>query len=258
MNNTTIEKFLLLAVETSKLAGNIIMSFYRKQILTEIKNDGSPLTKADLESNKIIMNKLKQSNIPIVSEESIDLVKKSPIYWLVDPLDGTKDFLACNDEFTVNISLIHNNYPIIGVIYAPALDELYISSKITKTHRIKNKIREYPKANPKSKNLVMARSRFHDNEKAYSFYVSNKVTTSTSIGSALKYGRIVFGEVDVYPRYVGTSEWDTAAGQSILEASGGSMIDLVSGSRMKYGKRNRRNNSFIAFRNPYELNDFKY
>ena len=216
------------------------------------------MTKADLESNKFITKKLKESNIPIVSEESIDLVKKNPIYWLIDPLDGTKDFLACNDEFTVNISLIQNNYPVIGVIYAPALNELYISSKITKTYRIKNKIKEYPKANPKSKNLVMARSRFHDNEKANLFYKSNNVSNSTSIGSALKYGRIAFSEVDVYPRYVGTSEWDTAAGQSILEASGGAMIDLLTGSRMKYGKINRRNNSFITFRHPYLLNDFKF
>ena len=258
MNNAEIDKLLFLAIECAKFSGNIILSFYKKKILTEIKNDGSPLTKADLESNKAIINKLKHSNIPIVSEESVDLVKKAPIYWLIDPLDGTKDFLACNDEFTVNISLIKNNFPVLGVIYAPALDEIYISSINMKTHRIKNGIKQYPEFISKTNEFTMARSRFHDNEKADLFYKSNRVGKSISIGSALKYGRIVFGEVDVYPRYVGTSEWDTAAGQSILEASGGAMIDLVSGSRMKYGKRNRRNNSFIAFRHPYELNDFKY
>lgn len=257
MSNNLIKQNTSLAIDTAKSAGQIVMSYYKKKILINKKTDGSPVTDADIASNDFIVSKLKLSKILIVSEESNDLDKFSNIYWLVDPLDGTKDFIACNDEFTINIALIINEFPVLGVVYAPALDELYVGIK-DETYMLKNGVKYLCNNKNKSKNLKMAVSRFHNHIKSETFFNCNNLNESKPIGSALKYGRIAFGEVDVYPRYVGTSEWDTAAGQAVLESSGGKIIDMNSGKRLKYGKFNRRNGSFIAFRSPYSINDFKY
>ena len=250
-------KLSKLAEIASKSAGESILSFYHKDVLISNKVDGSPFTKADQSSHQVLVGLLAKTRIPIVSEEAKDLYQDSTLYWLIDPLDGTKDFLAGNDEFTVNIALIENGIPIMGVLYAPALDELYVGIKGQAVWHAHHGIKIFCRLNPRSKQLKMAVSRFHDHPDTELFAEENQITERIAIGSALKYGRLALGEIDVYPRFVGTSEWDTAAGQAVLEAAGGNIIDLLTGSPIQYGKPNRRNNHFIAFRYPYLFPDFE-
>jgi 3'(2'), 5'-bisphosphate nucleotidase len=220
------------------------------------KEDGSPLTQADQASHEIIARSLSGFSLPIVSEEAPEPERAGDCYWLVDPLDGTKDFLASNGEFTVNIALVKNSVPVFGVIYAPAIDELYtgVVGGTVWRERKGNRVPSQPL--PRRTDLRMAKSRFHDHPDAISFANKNFVSIAVPIGAALKYGRLAMGEIDVYPRYVGTSEWDTAAGQAILVAAGGALIDLETRKPATYGKPNRRNGSFLAFRAPYQFNDF--
>lgn len=247
-----------IAIEASRQAGKILMSFYKKGIKPSFKGDGSPITLADQISNQSISDKLSSTQFPIISEEAIEIAFESEYYWLVDPLDGTKDFLAENNEFTINIALIRKSSPVIGVVYAPALDELYVGIKGEVTWMEKNGIRTIPGKIPKSEELKMATSRFHDHHDAQLFAEINQVKQLVPIGSALKYGRLAFGAVDIYPRLVGTSEWDTAAGQAVLEAAGGKIMDWHTGKPMAYGKTNRRNGRFIAIRGAYEYAEFIY
>lgn len=246
------------AVEAARLGGARVLSEYRKTHEIEFKQDGSPLTRADRLSHEAITEVLAQAGLPIVSEEGLHLSLDARLYWLVDPLDGTKDFIAGNDEFTVNIALVADGFPVLGVLYAPALGELYYGSStegfwcdprgpgdlIGKPEYIEGGIR-------------MATSRFHDGVESRKFAEFNRIHRQVPIGSALKFGRLAIGAVDVYPRFVGTSEWDTAAGQAVLEAAGGQVIDLSSGGRMRYGKRGRRNGSFLALRAPLSFSNFK-
>jgi 3'(2'), 5'-bisphosphate nucleotidase len=249
------DALLNLAADAARKAGKVILSFYGSDVETEHKSDGSPLTSADQASHHIVVNILSQTGISVVSEEGSELCMKEEYYWLVDPLDGTKDFLAGTDEFTVNIALIENTYPILGVVYAPALDELY--SGITgNSFSFEHKGAKLDLTPAKNRGLRMATSRFHTHAEDDEFAANNNVIQRIPIGSALKYARIAVGAVDVYPRFVGTSEWDTAAGQAVLEARGGHIIDRSTGLRMSYGKANRRNGSFIAFRAPYNFSDF--
>ena len=247
------------AINAVKVSGKIIMRHYQSASILSAKKDGSPLTVADLASNNSLVNLLKSTNIPIISEEQLNAVDiKEPFFWLIDPLDGTKDFLARNDEFTINVGLIKNNSPILGVVYAPALSELYYGSVVSPAVKEINgsKILWAPIA--KSLHKTMAVSRFHHSEASERFATKNNIRSLTPIGAALKYVRIAFGDVDVYPRMVGTSEWDTAAGQAILESVGGCMIDIESKKSLQYGKKNWRNGSFIAFRSPYLVDDFVF
>lgn len=245
-----------IAAMTARKAGDVILSFYKNDIETVIKNDGSPFTKADKAAHETIVSLLAETGIPIVSEEAKEVFFESEYYWLVDPLDGTKDFLDENDEFTVNIGLIQGNKPILGVVFAPALDEIYIGAKGLLIQKKINGVNIDFKKKEKSTSMLMATSRFHNNNEAAVFAVQNGISILKPVGSALKLGRMAFGEVDVYPRFVGTSEWDTAAGQAVLEAAGGSILDLDTFLPLIYGKTERRNGNFIAFRLPYCIEDF--
>lgn len=244
------------AEAVAKAAGKTILKFYRKDIAFKLKSDGSPVTLADQASHQSIMGLLSKTKIPIVSEEAKELSPGATRYWLVDPLDGTKDFLAGNDEFTVNIALIENGTPILGVLFAPALDELYVGVPGGPAWQERHGVRTHCGVTPKSKQLKMAVSNFHDHPDSEVFAQANQVAVSIPIGSALKYGRLAAGEVDVYPRLVGTSEWDTAAGQAVLVAAGGRIVDWNTGRPLLYGKPRRRNGRFIAFRAPYTESDF--
>ena len=234
------------------------MTFYNINILPEIKQDGSPITLADKLSHKKILDLLSITNIPIISEEGGDQKVNHNKYWLIDPLDGTKDFLAVNDEFTVNIALIENNRPILGVVYAPALNEMYTGIVGKEAYFDNGIIIKKSRKILRHKSLVMATSRFHNHSGTDLFAESNNIKKKISIGSALKFCRMAFGEIDVYPRLVGTSEWDTAAGQAILEAAGGSLMDWHTGEPVLYGKNNMRNGMFIAYREPYNFQEFIY
>ena len=245
-------------IKIAFLAGKEILKIYRKPFSKKLKKDRSPVTKADLAANKVICSGLKKNfpNIGIVSEENDNSnLKKGDMYWLVDPLDGTKEFIKKNGEFTVNIALIKNKKPVYGLIYMPTTKELYFTKKnssyystlskkgsLSKITKIKTKKR--------AKNiLVLSRSHINDQKKLsemknfmYRKFKANKIIQS---GSSIKFCYIAHGKANVYPRIGTTNEWDIAAGDAILRNAGGK-IRTLDGRIMKYGKRNYKNKSFIA------------
>ena len=228
-------KNLLLDVcNTAIRAGDEILKYYIEDIEVTYKDDSSPLTKADLSANKLIMSSLNQLdvNIPILSEELIvdwSKRKKWNRYWLVDPLDGTKEFIKKNGEFTVNIALIENNKPILGVIFAPAKSKLYFAQKKNGSFKINTKV-ELNNLNTAKKIFVSKKSnvirvigsRSHSNT-TFTNWVNEKFPNAKIIqaGSSLKFCLIAEGNADIYPRFGPTSEWDIAAGHIILNEAGG-------------------------------------
>ena len=246
-----------LAVDAAQKASDVILEYYYRSDIVKIKNDGSPLTLADIKSHQIICKSLKVSNIPVISEESERNSNSSDIYWLIDPLDGTKDFLAKNNEFVVNIALIKNQVPVLGVILAPALKEIYVGMSGSAGWFKKNDVCINFDQYNISEGCRMAVSRFHDTNDVYLFAQENNIVKTIPIGSALKYGRLAIAEVDVFPRLVGSSEWDTAAGQAVLESAGGKILDWSTGLPLRYGKKNFRNPRLLAIRAPYSFHDFK-
>lgn len=240
------ENLVDIALEAARAGGAKAMKYYRCSLDVERKGDGSPLTLADRDSHDAIYAILEKAGIQIVSEESKENEAPSERYWSVDPLDGTKDFLACNDEFSVNIALIENGYPVLGVLYAPALDELYSAVQGQNPFRYVHGVKTEIFKGGCAEKLRMVSSRFHECDEAIEFAQRHAITEMVPMGAALKFARLAAGEADVYPRFVGTSEWDTAAGQIILECGGGQVTDLLTGKRMAYGKKNWRNNNFIA------------
>jgi len=244
------------ALEATSLAGAAIMKYHQQQIQSELKHDGSPLTKADQEAHRIIMDYLAPSGLAVVSEEGNDLHLRAEKYWLVDPLDGTKDFLAGNDEFTVNIALMDRDRPIFGVVFAPAIGDMYWGGRRMGAWKLRagQEIKLLPQ--PQSSICKMAISRFHDHPDVDIFATQNLIKHRIPIGSALKYCLLATSDVDVFPRLVGSSEWDTAAGQAILEAAGGQVIDWKTCKPLAYAKTKRRNPRLLAFRSPYKKEKF--
>lgn len=250
-------QWLQLAADAAREAGNVILGFYHRDLPVERKDNGSPLTLADRAAHQIISARLEATGVPVVSEEGGSLHLDARRYWLVDPLDGTKDFLAGNDEFTVNIALVEAQEPVLGIVYAPALDELYAGELGKTSWYAKAGARTECIANGQAPCLRMAVSRFHDHPDVEMFAQANSVCSRVPMGSALKYGRLALGDVDVFPRLVGSSEWDTAAGQAVLEAAGGRVLDWHTGESLRYGKEKRRNPRLLALRAPYRFADFK-
>ena len=215
-------------------AGEEILKYYTKDIHVTHKDDSSPLTKADLASNKIIMNALQQLDrtIPILSEESLVEWKERKNwtkYWLVDPLDGTKEFIKQNGEFTVNIALIENNKPILGVIYSPVKCDLYFAQKNYGSYKINSSsilinLQEATKifvANQSSIKRIIG-SRSHSNQ-SFDSWVNQNFPNKEIVqaGSSIKFCLIAEGVADIYPRFGPTSEWDIAAGHIIVKEAGG-------------------------------------
>ena len=234
-------------IELIQNAGTEVLNIYNSgDFQVELKKDNSPLTKADLLSNKILMDGLKKIEpLPILSEEDeIDYRERKDWkkFWIIDPLDGTKDFIAKNDEFTINIALIENNLPILGFIYAPALGDLYWGIKNSGAFKNGKKIFN----NSNRNELVGTHSRFHSNLNTTNFFKNNNISTIKGFGSALKFCKLAEGVVDIYPRYTGSMEWDIAAGDIILKESGCDMLCLKTNQHFKYNKRNLINDFFIA------------
>lgn len=242
-------------IEIAKNAGEEILKIYNSDNFDiEIKDDNSPLTRADKASNKIIEEGLKKlyPEIPIMSEEGKDIEfetrKNWKIFWLVDPLDGTKEFIKKNGEFTVNIALIENNLPIAGVIYVPALGETFYgitetgSFKIYKNGRI-SRISVSNKDYKEPLNVVQSRS--HSGEEENDFYSKFKINERLSKGSSLKICLIAEGKAELYFRGGPTWEWDTAAGHAILISAGGYFINKDK-SDLLYNKEEPKNYGFIA------------
>lgn len=242
-------------------AGQAILKVYNDEEdskTVEHKSDNSPLTLADKASHEIIVERLTglYPDIPIMSEE--DAVEVSynersgwSRYWCVDPLDGTKEFIKRNGEFTVNIALIEDNYPTIGVIHVPVTGVTYVGSD--KTGALKLEFENDPQkieVRQKPESLTAVRSRSHASEEEERLYKEYNVNDFISKGSSLKFCMIAEGKADLYYRHNPTMEWDTAAGQAILEAAGGSVYQGNSEEeRFVYNKQDLRNSSFLCTSN---------
>ncbi len=238
-------------------AGKAILSIYHDPTLSkeiENKSDNSPLTLADKASNKVIVHSLKKSfpEIPILSEEEkhVDYSTRSKWnkFWLVDPLDGTKEFIKRNGEFTVNIALIEDGYPVLGVIYAPVLNTLYVGDL---TNNLAYKIDEQGnrtllKVNQKTAGRIAVGSRSHSSKEEADLLGQYDVKDTISVGSSLKFCMVAEGRADIYYRHGPTMEWDTGAGQAIAEAAGGSVTNMTTGQRFHYNKENLLNGSFLV------------
>lgn len=240
-------------INISLKAGEKILDIYENVDFAQtvdFKADDSPLTIADKEANKIIVAELARlyPEIPIMSEEE----KEAPFserknwtkFWCVDPLDGTKEFIKKNGQFTVNIALIDNGYPVCGVVYAPVLDTTYYASE-GKAHMIKGEEKRQLRVNFKSDNRIAVRSASHAAAEEDILLDSYGVTDAISIGSSLKFCMVAEGKADIYYRHGPTMEWDTAAGQAVLEGAGGAVTTLEK-ERFFYNKEVLRNNSFLG------------
>ena len=278
-------ELLKIALKAIGSSSNEILTIYNKHIDIEIKKDGSPLTNADKAANKEINRILSTSNLPIISEEikneKYDIRKKWSKYWLVDPIDGTKGFIAKNGEFTINIALVENNNPSIGIVYVPVSGILYIgfnnhSYKVIKgidfndfdelINQLHDNLIRFRKISvnltPKFPIKIIG-SRNHSNKET-DFFISNlkdyfNEVEIVSAGSSLKICLVAEGKADIYPRLGGTNEWDIAAAHAVLKFAGGNLFiydkDLpVSNyinrsefpSNLEYNKESLKNPYFIV------------
>lgn len=233
---TTLEQLRAPLIELSKAAGREIMRVYRNDFAVAHKDDDSPLTEADLAANRCIMAGLERlaGDIPRLSEEGADIAfeerKRWQRYWLIDPLDGTREFVKQNGEFTVNIALIEAGVPVLSVVHAPALDLTYSAAagagawkQVGETLPRAVRTRRTPTDTP-ARILV---SRSHGNQQQEQFLARMGDYVPMTIGSSLKFCLIAEGEADFYPRLGPTSEWDTGAGQCVLEQAGGRVTDTA-------------------------------
>ncbi|HCH23430.1 MAG TPA: 3'(2'),5'-bisphosphate nucleotidase [Oceanospirillaceae bacterium] len=233
-------------------AGEAIMEVYQTADFgVETKQDDSPVTKADLAAHYILADGLAKltPHIAIVSEEdpaSLAVPREHTCYWLIDPLDGTKEFINRNGQFTVNLALIENHRPSFGLVSTPVDQTLYWGGKDLGCWRLKDgeliQLRTQPTADPIR--VVASKSHLNDETKAFIDNLGN--TQLVQAGSSLKLLRIAEGEADIYPRMAPTCEWDTAAAQAVLEGAGGAVIQ-ADGSAMLYGKDNILNPHFIVY-----------
>ena len=238
-------------------ASERVLHIYQSDFKVDYKEDESPITAADLASHKVIMAGLRTltPHIPVLSEEGAQIDweerKHWQRFWLIDPIDGTKDFTQRTGEFTVNIALIENGEPVLGVVTAPALKEAFWGIKGEGAHkRDRNgNLRRIQVAEPQPVKRVVA-SKNHLNDETRAFIEQLGEHETLQAGSSLKFCRIAEGRADIYPRMGPTSEWDTGAAHAVLLAAGGN-VKQVDGSALVYGKENVLNPHFIAAGNWY-------
>ena len=259
-------KNISVAITAALEAGKAILEIYHSgEFDVEIKGDNSPLTKADTASHNVIMSYLTETNIPVLSEEGKAMAyeerKDWKQLWIVDPIDGTKEFIKRNGEFTVNIALIENQLPIIGVIFVPVTGELYFSSKELGAYKVKVYQEDYnveallSKGNKlplerEDKTFTIVASRSHMSAETESYVqeirdIHGEVKL-ISKGSSLKLCMVAEGTANCYPRFAPTMEWDTAAGQAICEHAGFEVIDWSTKKDMLYNREELLNNWFLV------------
>ncbi len=261
-----MQQLLKIAITAALDAGKEILKIYHSEDLKfETKVDNSPLTIADKASHNIIISVLKKTGIPVLSEEGKAISYKErkdwKQLWIVDPIDGTKEFIKRNGEFTVNIALIENQKPIIGVIFVPVSGELYFSSKELGAFKavvdlnafdIKTLISRANKLplQRKDKTFTIVASRSHMNPETESYLqelrIAHGEVNLISKGSSLKLCLVAEGQADCYPRFAPTMEWDTAAGQAICMFSGFEVIDFITKEPMIYNREELLNNWFLV------------
>ena len=245
---------LEIAWRAALAAGDAILGVYSAAFDVQQKTDKTPVTEADLASERIICAMLTEAfpDIPIVSEELVEAEGLPPwaaCFWAVDPLDGTREFIAKNGEFAVNIALVEDGIPILGVVHGPAIGVTYAAcGPGTATRRCYGGQSEpIGTRAPSPDGIVVIHSRSHDNSRRLAEFLQNyPVRECKKCGSALKFGVIAAGEADLYPRFGTTMEWDTAAGQAILEAAGG-RVETLDGAPLAYGKPGFKNHGFLAW-----------
>jgi len=271
------EKLILTTLHAAKRAGEAILDVYGSDFAVEQKDDKSPLTLADKRSHEIIMDVLEQTitvnncTVPVLSEEGrgipFDERKEWEYFWLVDPLDGTKEFVKRNGEFTVNIALIHKHKPVLGIIYIPVKDVFYFAAINFGTYKLENsetlvdnlsikelldKSQRLPLTNNNKSSFTVIGSRSHTSEEFSEFVkrLNEKYgnVEFISSGSSLKLCLVAEGKADVYPRFGPTMEWDTAAGQAIVEQAEGRVMDIQTEEPLRYNKENLLNPFFIVSR----------
>ena len=242
-------------VTIAKEAGDAIMQVYKQDFEVEYKQDSSPLTLADKKANDIIedgLNKL-SVNLPILSEEGNNIPYKDrkhwEYFWLVDPLDGTKEFVKKNDEFTVNIALIHIDTPVLGVVYAPALDVCYWAKRGEGAFKDGESLPLKVESQRNTYKIVASRSHMSGETQAFIDAIdTNKEKELVSIGSSLKICLVAEGEADIYPRLGPTMEWDTGAAHAIVNESGKNLQKYKNGkcSKHEYNKKSLLNQWFVV------------
>lgn len=238
-------------------ASEKVLHIYQSDFKVNYKEDHSPITAADIASHDIIVKGLRNisRDIPILSEEGAEIPweerKKWRRFWLIDPIDGTKDFTQRTGEFTVNIAMIEDGEPVMGVVTAPALKEAFWGIKGEGAHMRDRtgRVHRIRVADPKETLRVVA-SKNHLNEETRAFIEALGSHETVQAGSSLKFCRIAEGHADIYPRMGPTSEWDTAAAHAVLVAAGGK-VQTPEGQTLVYGKENILNPNFIAAGNWY-------
>ena len=285
-NPYQLNDHLLTALLASKEAGQAILDVYKQDFDVSYKEDRSPLTLADQRSHNIIVDHLtdpSMKNLPILSEEGKDIPFEQrsewEYFWLIDPLDGTKEFIKRNGEFTVNIALIYQHRPILGVIFAPVNNVFYFASEGLGSFKLKNAdvferldgkaseinrdsvLKKIIKNSDKlpcydtpldthDSQLVIVGSRSHPSREFEAFVKTMRKKHAKveviSSGSSLKLCLVAEGRADIYPRLGPTMEWDTAAGQAIVEQANGSVLNYETGESLQYNKKNLLNSWFIV------------
>jgi 3'(2'), 5'-bisphosphate nucleotidase len=254
-------------MKTSIEAGKAILDIYHTDFDVDYKKDESPLTLADKKAHEVIMFFLRKTDISVLSEEGRHILYKERKnwnkLWIVDPLDGTKEFVKRNDEFTVNIALVENHEPIMGVVYTPVMDVLYVGDKSLGAFKIEgaskkanlldvlNERNRLPVIKVKDYFGIVA-SRSHLNEETTQYINEIKKDHDkvkiVSKGSSLKLCMVAEGTADIYPRFAPTMEWDTAAGDAVVRAAGGSVHDAKTNTPLLYNKEKLLNPWFIVKR----------
>lgn len=253
MRQTISDSLVQSVVTLAQRAGRAIMQIYRADAVEwTLKGDRSPLCQADLQAHAILRSGLLAltPDLAVVSEEDGAAACARPIsgrFWLIDPLDGTKEFISRNDEFTVNVALIDDGRPVFGVVVAPALDQTYWGAGGSGAWRADGRgtVAIQAARPPAAAALRVVASKSHMNDETQAFIAGLGACEVVQAGSSLKICRIAEGAADVYPRMGPTCEWDTAAAQAVLEAAGGAMRSL-SGQALRYGKPEVLNPFFIA------------
>jgi 3'(2'), 5'-bisphosphate nucleotidase len=256
-----LKELTLLALKAAISAGKKIIEVYERTFSIDYKTDGSPLTEADQASHEEIIETLQSSGLPVLSEEgkeiSFEERRKWKYFWLVDPLDGTKEFIKRNGEFTVNIALMENDHPISGIVFQPVSEFAYAG--IVGLGLYKISVIDTPELTDKNKFIVKAKnnepfrviaSRTHNSPETIDFIEdlrsSEKKIEILNAGSSLKFCMLAEGAADVYPRFALTMEWDTAAGHAILKSVGKNIYLHPGGAEMTYNKQQLINDWFIA------------
>ena len=242
-------------VDIALKAGKAVMEIYKRDFKIEYKDDKSPLTEADTRANNIICTALLKlyPEIPILSEENkkedYSVRKNWEYYWCIDPIDGTKEFIKKNGEFTINIALVFVNKPVLGVVYLPASGDMYKAKSTCGAYKNKEKLPIIVN-NQKDKSITIVTSRSHPSEETQQFIKlleeNAKEVIQIKKGSSLKMIMVAEGTADVYPRFAPTMEWDSAAADAIVRESGKMMYDIKTSLPLVYNKEDLHNPWFVV------------